>query len=268
MDGFRCDVAGAVPLDFWEEGRTRLDAIRPDLVMLAEGEKPADQLKAFDIDYGFSWYNATRNVFAKGDPASSLRKNWELHQATWPRGWRLLRYTENHDLVNDLFRVDVVCGERGALAMAIINFTIDGVPLLYNGQEIGDTSLQSIYARFPVRWEGACLPKASAKHALYKKLCDLRRNEATLFAGETVWLDNDQPDAVVSFVRRTATEEMITVASLSNRPLKVQVTLPEGGRGEYKMVLSDQAKIVPAAGKAAFELGVSGYYVGKASLKQ
>jgi glycosidase len=264
MDGFRCDVAGSVPLDFWEEARTRLDAIRPDLVILAEGEQPADQVKAFDIDYGFSWYRTTRDVFAKGQPADSLRKNWEDRKAKWPRGSRFMRYTENHDLVNDLYRVDAVCGERGALAMAIINFTIDGVPLLYNGQEIGDTSLQSIYARFPVRWEGACLPKAAAKYALYKKLCELRHKDPALFEGQTVWLDNDQPDSVVSFLRRTDKCEILTVASLSNRKVKVEVTLPEDARGKYSMLLSDQAKLVPAAGKATLELGGSGYFVGKA----
>ncbi|MBM3888156.1 MAG: hypothetical protein FJ388_03420, partial [Verrucomicrobia bacterium] len=52
-DGFRCDVSDAVPLDFWEEARTRLEPLRPDLVMLAEGQRQDDQLKAFDINYNF-----------------------------------------------------------------------------------------------------------------------------------------------------------------------------------------------------------------------
>ena len=264
MDGFRCDVANSVPLDFWEEARDRLTPLRPDLVILAEGQATANQVKAFDICYGFSWYNTVRTIFTKGEPASALRKTWEKQAAERPRGARFMRYTENHDLVNDLFRVDAVCGERGAAAMAVINFTIDGVPLLYNGQEIGDTSLQSIYARFPVRWEGACLPKAAAKYAFYKKLCELRRNDPALIGGETVWLDNDQPDSVVSFLRRTSKSEILTVASLSNRKLKVEVTLPEGARGKYSMLLSDQVKLTPAAGKATLELGGSGYFVGKA----
>jgi len=266
VDGFRCDVATAVPLDFWEAARDRLDAMRPDLVILAEGEHPADQLKAFDIDYGFSWYFAgIKAIFTKGAPASTLRKLWEKQKATWPRGARFMRFTENHDVVNDLMRVDAICGERGALATAVIDFTIDGVPLLYNGQEIGDTSLQSIYARWPVRWEAACLPKAAAKYKFYKRLCELRHQEPALFAGETVWLDNDQPDAVVSFIRRTAAESILSVVNLSNRKVQVQVTLPAGSTGsEYAMLLSDQAKLKAAAGQATFDLGGCGYYVGKA----
>lgn len=265
MDGFRCDVAGMIPLDFWEEARTRLDSIRPDLVLLAEAEGRFDQLKAFDIDYGFSWYfSGILPVYSKGLPASTLRKLWEKQNALRPRGYRLMRFTENHDIVNDLLRVDAVCSERGALATAVINFTIDGVPLLYNGQEIGDTSLQSIYARWPVRWEAACLPKAAAKYAFYKKLCDLRRNDATLADGQTVWLDNDQPDAVVSFLRRTPAEDLLTVVNVSNRKVKVQVTFPEGARTAYALILSDQASLVPAAGKATVDLGGSGYFVGRA----
>ena len=176
-----------------------------------------------------------------------------------PRGARFIRYTENHDIVNDLLRAEVVMGERGAAAMAIINFTLDGVPLLYNGQEIGDTSLQSIYARYPVRWEAACLPKAMAKFAFHQKLCQLRRAEPALSAGEVVWLDNDQPDAVISFARRTGDTEIVTIANLSNRKLKVQLELPP----QLEPLLVEGAKLTQEAGKTALEFAGCGYFVAR-----
>ncbi|MCX7826048.1 MAG: alpha-amylase family glycosyl hydrolase, partial [Verrucomicrobiae bacterium] len=225
-DGFRCDVSDRVPLDFWEEARARLEPLRPDLVMLAEGHRKEDQVKAFDINYNFTWLNAVHHVFARGAPASSLRALWQKMRDERPRGTRFIRFTENHDIVNDLLRAEVVMGERGAAAMTAVHFTLDGVPFLYNGQEIGDTSHQSIYARWPVRWEAACLPKSKAKFAFHQKLCQLRRTEPVLTKGEVIWLDNDQPDAVLSFLRRAGSEEIVTVASLSNRRLKVQVELP------------------------------------------
>jgi len=77
VDGFRCDVSDQVPLDFWEEARARLTPIRPDLVILAEGQRKEDQVKAFDINYSFSWLGAVHAVFMKGQPASSLRALWE-----------------------------------------------------------------------------------------------------------------------------------------------------------------------------------------------
>jgi glycosidase len=258
-DGFRCDVSDAVPLDFWEEARVRLEKLRPDLVILAEGQRKEDQLKAFDLNYSFSWLTAAQAVFTKGQPASSLCVLWQKMYDERPRGARFIRYTENHDIVNDLLRAEVVMGERGAAALAVINFTLDGVPLLYNGQEIGDTSLQSIYARYPVRWEGACLPKAKAKFAFHQKLCQLRRTEPALATGETAWLDNDQPDAVVSFTRRAGKDEIVTIASLSNRKVKVQVA----SSAKLESLLASGAKVDTAQGRAELNLEPFGYFVGK-----
>lgn len=259
VDGFRCDVSDSVPLDFWEEARTRLEPLRPDLVILAEGQRKEDQIKAFDINYNFTWLRAVQAVFTRGLPASSLRVLWQKMRDERPRGARFIRYTENHDIVNDLLRAEVVLGERGSAAMDAVHFTLDGVPLLYNGQEIGDTSLQSIYARWPVHWQATCLPKAKAKFAVHQKLCQLRRVESALANGEVVWLDNDQPDAVLSFLRRAGSEEIVTVASLSNRKLKVQIELP----GKFNPLISDGAKPGASAGKFTLDLDACGYFVGK-----
>ncbi|MCX6909429.1 MAG: alpha-amylase family glycosyl hydrolase [Verrucomicrobia bacterium] len=259
VDGFRCDVSDAVPLDFWEEARARLEPLRPDLVILAEGQRKDDQLKAFDINYNFTWLHAVQSVFTRGLPASSLRALWQKMCDERPRGARFIRYTENHDIVNDLLRAEVVLGERGAAAMTAVHFTLDGVPLLYNGQEIGDTSLQSIYARWPVRWEAACLPKAKTKFAFHQKLCQLRRSEPALTSGEVVWLNNDQPDAVLSFLRRSGNEEIVTVASLSNRKVNVQIALP----GKFNLLVSDGAKLGAASGKLTLDLDACSYFVGK-----
>jgi cyclomaltodextrinase len=263
VDGYRCDVADAIPLDFWDEARARLDALRPDLVMLSEGQRAADQVKAFDLSYGFSWYSASAGVAAGSRPASSLRELWEKQSGARPRGARFMRYTENHDLVNDMQRAEIVFSERGAAAMSVINFTLDGVPLLYNGQEIGDTSAQSIFARWPVGWQTACLPKPAKKLAFHRKLCQLRRNERALGEGEVVWLDNDQPDAIVSFLRRAGDERIVSIASLSNRRVKVQIELPDGRAASFAALLQDGAAVSPADGDLSLNLDGYGYFVGK-----
>ena len=261
VDGFRCDVADAVPLDFWEEARTRLDPLRPDLVMLSEGQRAADQVKAFDINYGFSWYSASEAVVASGQPASSLRKLWESQSKSRPRGARGIRYTDTHDL----HRPDVVLGQRGAQAMAVVNFTIDGVPFLYNGQEIGDATPQDLFSRWPIRWEAAGLPKASAILAFHRGLCQLRRREPALTEGETVWLENSQPDAVVSFLRRTKQEQVLSVVNLSNRKLNVQVTLPDQAKMAYRGLMSERASVTAKAPEVTLAVGSFGYFVGKRS---
>lgn len=263
VDGFRCDVADAIPLDFWEEARARLDPLRRDLVMLSEGERAADQVKAFDLNYGFSWYDTSAAVAAGSRPASSLRDLWETQCRARPRGARFMRYTENHDLVNDMQRAAVVFSQRGAAAMSVINFTLDGVPLVYNGQEIGDTSPQSIYARWPVRWEAACLPKPTKRLAFYRKLCRLRRAEQALGEGKVVWLEHNQPDAIVAFLRHAGDERIVTVASLSNRRVEVEVKLPDHHTGSYTSLLQDGAFVTPEDGTLSLNLEGFGYFVGK-----
>jgi cyclomaltodextrinase len=261
VDGFRCDVADLVPLDFWEEARARLDPIRPDLVMLSEGQRAADQVSAFDINYGFSWYNTTRAVLTKSEPASAFRTLWEKQAAARPRGARFTRHTDNHDIANDMLRPDVLFGEQAAQAMSVINFTIDGVPFLYNGQEIGDTNRHSIFGRWPIAWQAACLPKSQATLKFYKQLCQLRRDEPALYGGEVVWVDHDQPDAVVAFCRRVGKEEILSVVNLSNRAIKVRLDLPGGA--SYKPLLSHRAKVGAAEEKAVLDLQGLGYLVGK-----
>jgi cyclomaltodextrinase / maltogenic alpha-amylase / neopullulanase len=261
-DGFRCDVADAVPLDFWEEARTRIEKYKPDLVILAEGQRRTDSIKAFDIDYGFSWYHAATAIFTKSEPASSLRKLWEKQQAERPRGARILRFTENHDIVNDMCRADALFSEQGAMAMAVVNFTIDGVPMIYSGQEIGDLTPQSIYAKWAIRWEAGCLPKAQARLEFYKKLCQLRRSTAALTSGAVVWLDNDPPDAVVSFLRRSQGEEILSVVNLTNRLAKVRIQLPDAAKRKYENLLP--GKDAPKwSDDAVLNLRGYGYFVGK-----
>lgn len=74
-----------------------------------------------------------------------------------------------------------------------------------------------------------------------------------------VWLDNDQPDAVISFLRRAGRDELVTVASLSNRKIKVQVELPGG----FESLLADGVKRSTADVKMGFALEPCGYFVGK-----
>jgi glycosidase len=262
VDGFRCDVADAVPLDFWEEARARLDRIRPGLVILSEGQRPADQVKAFDINYGFFWYNAASAVLTQSQPASLLREVWEKQRSERPQGARFIRYSDNHDLANDMRRPDVLFGEQGARVLSVINLTIDGVPFLYNGQEIGDTSRHSLFARWPVRWEAACLPKAKAALEFYRRLCRLRRSRSALGSGEVIWVGHDQPDSIVAFLRRAGAEEILSVANLSNRRAKVLLDLGAGA-SPYRPLLSSGVKATAAGGKLALDLAGFGYLVGQ-----
>lgn len=258
VDGFRCDVSGAVPLDFWEAARERLDPIRPDLVILAEGLRPGDQEKAFDVNYSFNWYHTLRDVAANSKPAAELRQLWAKQAAAVPRGARFIRYTDNHDI----YRSITLFGERGVRAASVLNFTIDGVPFLFNGQEIGDATPQDLYHHWPINWEAGGLPRQKAERAFFGELVQLRRGEATLARGEVVWLENDRPEAVLSFLRRTADDEILSVVNFSNRPVEVRVTLPESSARSFETLLGEGKAEVGESG-AVLKLTGFGYLIAR-----
>ena len=266
VDGFRCDVAGMVPLDFWEQARRRLAPLRSDLVMLGECECPADQVEAFDINYNFSWYYASMEVFAQKKTASALRTLWLKMATERPLGARFIRFTDNHDFAMDTGtnRIDRRWGHAGVAAMMVVNFTLDGVPFIYNGQEVADTAPQSIYARWPVDWANGDTAAGKARFALCQKLCALRHAERALGPGSVTWLDNDAPDKVLSYMRTLNNEAVLTVVNVSGLNVRVQVTAPHAPLTTDGALLSEGAKAEAASdGKQVFALDGYGFFVGK-----
>lgn len=250
-DGFRCDVSDGVPLDFWETARQRLERIRPDVGMLAEGTRNADQLMAFDLDYGwgFSW-----------DDAAAVRKRWETMRAERPRGGaKFIRFIDNHDIANDSYdnRVEKQWGAARVDAALVVLFTLDGVPLLYNGQEVADTARHSIFGRLPINWDSAKTAAGQARFAFCQKLCALRHAERALTQGEVVWLENDAPNAVLSYLRTAGAEKILTVVNLSGKP--VTVTLP-ALREKVEPLLADGAQ---SDAQGSYVLAAYGYFVGR-----
>ena len=77
IDGYRCDVAGFVPLDFWNNARKELDAIKP-VFMLAEWESRDLHAEAFDMTYAWSWYDAVHEI------TTGRRKTWAGSSGTTP----------------------------------------------------------------------------------------------------------------------------------------------------------------------------------------
>src|SRR6266850_6351403 len=77
LDGFRCDVAGEVPTDFWENARAELEKIKPDIFMLAEAHKADLLVKAFDIDYSWPLHSAMTDALQGRGRVSDLRTAWE-----------------------------------------------------------------------------------------------------------------------------------------------------------------------------------------------
>jgi len=227
VDGYRCDVAAGVPIDFWEEARKELDRVKPDVVLLSEADRPEDQLAAFDINYNFHHHLTLRSVLRDGESAIRVREHWERTNRTMPRGARVLHYSDNHDWR----RAVVEFGERGAMAATVLNFTLDGIPFVWAGQEIADRRRTRFRDRAPIRWENLTGSSADSKEQQatlekYKKLFRIRKEQAALHSGELIWINNTAPDSVLSFLRKRGAEEILVIINLSNRKTFVTVDLP------------------------------------------
>jgi len=226
FDGFRCDVAGLVPTDFWEEARPKLEAVRPDLFLLAEWATPDLLARAFDADYAWPFHAALNRVLSLGAPASEIRAACEEERRSFPRGSLHLRFSDNHDEKRAIVRF----GEPAAIAAQALVLTMDGVPLVYNGMEIGDTAESggpALTERVPIFWP--IVARRPEFPAFYREMIALRRSHAALRRGDTAWVASSEPDRVVSFVRRGGGEDVLVTVNLSSRPWSGTVQPPAGG---------------------------------------
>lgn len=215
LDGFRCDVASMVPTDFWEQARRELARIKPDIVMLAEAHVPELLTNAFDLDYAWPFHSTLTDVFQKGAPADALRASWQEERRKYPTGAMEMRFSDDHDEKRAIVRF----GDRGALAASALVFTLDGVPMLYNGMEVGDTtesSAPALFERLHVFWQAAELRPEFLK--FYSRMIALRRAHPALQQGDTEWTRNADPERVVTFFRRGGGEEFLIAINCSNRP--------------------------------------------------
>ena len=96
VDGFRCDVAGFVPLDFWEQARAELDAIKP-VFMLAEWEARDLHEAAFDMTYGWSWNETMHHIAVGRSDVTALHIFYAWNESSWPRDAIRMMFVSNHD---------------------------------------------------------------------------------------------------------------------------------------------------------------------------
>lgn len=220
-DGFRCDVAYMVPMDFWEEVRDELTKDKPDIMLLAEASKPELLVKAFDIDYDWPLLHTMDKVLIDGAPASDLRRTWEDSRRRFPKDALHMRVSDDHDEARAVARY----GLNGALAASALMFTLDGVPLIYNGMEVGDATESgdpALFEKLNIFWHPKGRPQL---RSIYHDLIQLRYQYAALRNSRVDWLHNSDGTKLVTFLRADDKDELLVVINFSNRPLTGKVDL-------------------------------------------
>ncbi len=232
-DGFRCDVGDKVPLDFWVEGRRRIKAVKQDAVLINEGRDWGRTVSGFDACYCFDWHEKLYSIFANDTPTAELRELYEKIALDAPDGITLVRDIDNHDTATDWpARTEVAAGHDGMEQIEVINYLIDGVPMVYCGNEYADTALHSMFAnrfymgKFEVaaRAELKATDAGKRRAAIMKNLNDMKQNSALLRYGKTVWVDTDNEETI-SFMRVLKDEKLLFIGNPKNST--ATVNLPE-----------------------------------------
>ncbi len=217
IDGFRCDVAGLVPEKFWAEVRKELEAIKSDIFLLAEWEDPQMHKFSFDSTYDWVLYYKSLDVVKGKAPAEHLIDLLIQRKNDFPADSLRLRFIENHDMG----RATEVFGPKRFRPYAAFIFTIDGIPLLYNGQEVGDPNFLNLFEKQDINWNRH---GAEGFFDFYQFLIGLRKKYSVFVEGDFTKIKNDHPEKVVTFLRSNKNGQRALVAiNFSSKYLPIEI---------------------------------------------
>ena len=209
VDGFRCDYSKGVPTEFWNEAARRLRAIRPDLFLLAEAEVSQEQLAAFNASYSFGMMHVFNDVAAGKAEASKISDELTRDSVLFPQGSAFLRYTTNHDENSWQGTVFERLG-GGVEPFAVLTFALDGIPLIYNGQEAGLDKRLKFFDSDPITW------KASPLAAFYRTLCQLKSQHPALRTGAPMRrIETTDDEAVYAVLRTSPAGDVVAICNLT-----------------------------------------------------
>ncbi len=251
VDGYRCDASDHVPLDFWEEAHRRLERVNPEIILFSESGRPEHQHEAFDLNYSYLFHKAAKAASGEVNP----RQSWGHTNRAFPEGAKLARFMDNHDIANDsgAARVETQLGAKGVEAMLAAIFALDGVPMLYNGQEVADEAPHSIYGNLVIDWANGGTSDGMARRIWLKQLSAIRHEERALTDGTVTWLDHDTDATTLTFLRQDGTDRVLVLVNLAATSTAGKLASP--------CDVTNQPLLVRDASLTgdSFELGPHGY---------
>ena len=220
IDGYRCDVAGFIPLDFWNNLRRELDAIKP-VFMLAEWESRDLHAQAFDMTYAWQWYDEMHKLCTGKTNVGALFNYYAWNEGFYPEDIMRMTFVSNHDK-NAWEGTEFENFRDGLDAAIVLSVVSEGMPLIYNGQEAGYNKRLAFFEKDPIQWR-------EHRYAdFYRKLFALKKANTALWnarwGARMVQVVNTEPNKVFSFVRQNAADKVFALMNFSNETLKIKLT--------------------------------------------
>ncbi len=218
IDGFRCDVAGFVPTTFWTDVRKALDEQKP-VFMLSEWEDAPEHFDiCFNMNYGWHFHHIL-NELASGKKTASAIDSFLTHKDTiYPEHFFQMHFTSNHD---ENSWKGTTSQRMGAAedAMTVLAFTLSGMPLVYSGQESGETKQLAFFEKDQIEWGNY------SKASFYQKLLALKKENKALwngpFGGKARRINAGE--AVYAFERQKDGDAVVVAVNLSGEAQLVEL---------------------------------------------
>jgi len=255
VDGFRVDHPHITPYEFWDRARAELNKIRP-VFLLAENEDQIDFLKnGFDMNYAWELHHLMNSIAQGKDSVKSLNKYYLKERSIFPSNVYRMVFMDNHDENSWNGTINSRMGEAQN-AFAVFMFTTQGVPLLYNGQEVCLNKSLRFFVRDTIKWDSCKMT------SFYTDLIKMKKENKALWNGEfggiMEMIRTNKDNKVFAYFREKDGNRVVVLLNLSKKNLAIK---PDAQRisGEYKNYFTGEKITLPM--KDSLRLEPWGYQV-------
>jgi glycosidase len=251
IDGFRCDMAHLVPLDFWVEARQVLDTIKP-LYWLAECEDTR-YFEAFDTTYAWAFMHASGSLNRHDPNLTPVLEQLDIY-ASDGAATRKLFFTTNHD-ENSWNGTEYEKYGITAKAWAVFSATWGGLPLVYSGQEIPNHKRLSFFEKDALEFPTL----TPALHNFYKTLFSIRSQNEAVVLGQPQMLHTPYSNSIIGFIKKHQNNVVLVLLNISDHNrLAFEISHPLL-EGNFQQIFS--GLFFSFSGKEKFELQAGEYLV-------
>lgn len=222
IDGFRCDMAHLVPLDFWKKARTACDRLKP-LFWMAECDSP-EYLEVFDANYAWNWMHASEHFTQRQGSLQEVITILKNDVCTFPQAQKLF-FTSNHD-ENSWNGTEYEKYGSFALSWAVFAAVFPGIPLIYSGQELPSHKRLLFFDKDEIAWQNDRAPKLGI---FYQQLLAFRKGSPLYTQKMEVKFLTVNEDCILAFTLQNEAGFLIAIFNFSDHGgIKVSHRLPEG----------------------------------------
>lgn len=230
IDGFRCDMAHLVTLDFWIYAKKKISKIKDNLFWLAECEKPSYHV-VFDATYTWCWMHASEEFYHGRMNLQALITVLYKSVTEFPVSGFRTYFTSNHD-ENSWNGTEFEKYGDAANLMAVFSCTWNGMPMIYSGQEMPNKKRLKFFEKDSIEWDGNF-----AMHDFYKTLLILHSSNKCLRAGDpdvlTKIVSHPDDHEVFSYLRKNENDQVLVILNCCSYEKDFQV---KGVHGLFRNV--------------------------------